>query len=295
MTDDRWSSTPLRATARPSATPLRADAISLDHGGRLIIDGIDCTVEAGSFTALVGPNGAGKSTLLHLIAGVDPLTSGSIALGGTDARTLRRRDRARFMALVEQQTDTDLELDVLDVVLLGRTPHLSLLSGPGSHDVEIAETALRRAGALAYIDRRFQQLSGGERQRVLLARALAQEPALLLMDEPTNHLDIRAQLHTLGLMRSLADSGIAVLAALHDLTLAARHADQVIVLDHGRVLASGPPAHTLTPELIEVVYGVRADVIPHPVDGTPLIAFSPLEVDALESPAAPSASAGSVR
>ncbi|MEW1963579.1 ATP-binding cassette domain-containing protein [Microbacterium sp. NPDC077644] len=277
MTEDRWRSAPPHATAPSSATPLHAEAISLDRGGRLIIDGIDCTVEAGSFTALIGPNGAGKSTLLHLIAGVDPFTSGAIALGGTDARALRRRDRARFTALVEQQADTDLELDVLDVVLLGRTPHLPLLGGPGAHDVKIAETALQRAGAHAYVDRRFQELSGGERQRVLLARALAQEPALLLMDEPMNHLDIQAQLHTLVLMRSLADSGIAVLAALHDLTLAARHADQVIVLDHGRVVASGPPAETLTPELIELVYGVRADVIPHPVDGTPLIAFSPLE------------------
>lgn len=277
---------------RSSAPPLRAEAVHLDRGGRLIIDDIDCTVEAGTFTALIGPNGAGKSTLLHLIAGVDSLTSGAIVLGGADARGLRRRDRARFTALVEQQADTDLELGVLDVVLLGRTPHLPLLGGPGARDMQIAEMALRRAGALAHIDRRFQELSGGERQRVLLARALAQEPALLLMDEPTNHLDIRAQLHTLGLMRSLADSGIAVLAALHDLTLAARHADQVIVLDHGRVLASGPPAQTLTPELIEVVYGVRADVIPHPVDGTPLIAFSPLEPVAAPHPL--QASVGSV-
>lgn len=271
---------------------MRADAISLDRGGRLIIDGIDCTVEAGSFTALIGPNGAGKSTLLHLIAGVDPLTSGTLALGGRDARALRRRDRARFTALVEQQADTDLELDVLDVVLLGRTPHLPLLGGPGAKDAEIAEVALQRAGALAYIDRRFQELSGGERQRVLLARALAQEPTLLLMDEPTNHLDIQAQLHTLGLMRSLAHGGVAVLAALHDLTLAARHADQVIVLDHGRVVASGPPAETLTPELIELVYKVRADVMPHPVDGTPLIAFSPLE--AADVPHPVQASVGSV-
>lgn len=262
---------------RSTAPLLRAEAVHLDRGGRLIIDDIDCTVDAGSFTALIGPNGAGKSTLLHLIAGVDSLTSGAIALDGKDTREFRRRDRARFTALVEQQADTDLELGVLDVVLLGRTPHLSFLGGPDARDAQIAEMALRRVGAHPHIGRRFQELSGGERQRVLLARALAQEPALLLMDEPTNHLDIRAQLHTLALMRALADEGIAVLAALHDLTLAARHADHVIVLDHGRVVASGPPAETLTPELIELVYDVRADVIPHPVDGTPLIAFSPLE------------------
>lgn len=259
-----------------SGAPLRTHGVSFNRGGRMLIDGIDCTVEAGSLTALVGPNGAGKSTLLHLIAAAEAPTAGAIELGGTDARSMRRRTRARYTALVEQQADTDLDLSVLDVVLLGRTPHLSMLGGPDQADREIARGALHRAGADAFADRRFQELSGGERQRVLLARALAQEPMLLLMDEPTNHLDIHAQLHTLSLMRSLADNGIAVLGALHDLPLAARYADQVIVLDHGQVVASGPPTETLTPQLIQLVYGVRADVIPHPADGSPLIAFSPL-------------------
>ena len=261
-------------TARP---PLRTERVTFSRNGRMLIDDVDCTVDAGSLTALVGPNGAGKSTLLHVIAAAEKPTTGAIELGGADARTLRRRARARFIALVEQQAETELDLSVLDVVLLGRTPHLSALGGPGEEDVQIALAALLRCGAEALSGRRFQELSGGERQRVLLARALTQEPALLLMDEPTNHLDIQAQLHTLGLMRSLGGEGIAVLAALHDLTLAARYADQVIVLDRGRVVAAGVPADTLTPELIQLVYGVRADVIPHPVDGTPLIAFSALD------------------
>nr|WP_144794974.1 ATP-binding cassette domain-containing protein [Microbacterium ginsengiterrae] len=245
----------------------------------MLIDGIDCTVEAGSLTALVGPNGAGKSTLLHLIASAETPTAGGMEIDGIDTRTMSRRARARFTALVEQQAQTELDLSVLDVVLLGRTPHLSMLGSPGPADVSIALSALRRAGAVELADRRFPQLSGGERQRVLLARALAQEPKLLLTDEPTNHLDIQAQLHTLALMRSLARGGTAILAALHDLTLAARHADQVIVVDRGRVVASGRPAETLTPDLIRHVYGVRADVVPHPVDGAPLIAFSLLEED----------------
>ncbi|MGO2746087.1 ABC transporter ATP-binding protein [Microbacterium sp.] len=260
-----------------SHPPLRTDGIAFQRDGRMLIDDVDCTVEAGSLTALVGPNGAGKSTLLHLIAAAEKPTAGAVELDGTDTRTMRRRARARFTALVEQQAETELDLSVLDVVLLGRSPHLGALSGPGSADVDIARTALHRTGASEFSERRFQQLSGGERQRILLARALAQEPALLLMDEPTNHLDIHAQLHTLELMRSLADEDIGVLAALHDLTLTARYADKIIVLDRGRVVASGTPADTLTPELIQLVYGVRADVIPHPVDGAPLIAFSPLE------------------
>ena len=264
-------STPLAPLA-----PLRTERLRFTRGGRLIIDGVSCAVEAGSLTALVGPNGAGKSTLLHLIAAAEHPSEGVLTLGGADAHRMRRKDRARFAALVEQLADTDLDLTVSDVVLLGRTPHLGLLAGPGARDEEIAEAALGRAGASEFTARRFHELSGGERQRVLLARALAQEPSLLLADEPTNHLDVRAQLQALGLLRSLADEGMAVVAALHDLPLAARYADQVIVLAHGRVVASGAPLETLTPALIAEVYGVRADVAAHPADGSPLIVLSPL-------------------
>lgn len=259
-----------------SFPPLHINSVSFLHAGRLIIDGIDCTVQSGSLTALIGPNGAGKSTLLHLIAAAHSPTSGVISFAGTDVRSIRRRDRARHAALVEQQAGTDLDLSVLDVVLLGRTPHLPFLSGPGRHDEDVALDALARVEASHFVARRFHELSGGERQRVLLAKAIAQDPALLLLDEPTNHLDIHAQLHTLSLTRALTVDGMAVLAALHDLNLAARYADQVVVIDRGRVVASGRPSETLTSELIESVYRVRADIAPHPVDGTPLIAFSPL-------------------
>lgn len=271
---------------------VRTTGLSFTACGRLIVDGIDCTVEAGSLTALIGPNGAGKSTLLHLISAAERPSSGTVALAGTDAAALKRRERARRSALVEQQAETELDLSVFDVVMLGRTPHVPLLSAPGPDDEQIAWDALRAVGASEFGSRRFHELSGGERQRILLARALAQQPRLLLMDEPTNHLDVQAQLTTLSLMRSLADDGLAVLAALHDLTLAARFADQVIVLDRGRVAASGRPRDVLTPELIRAVYGVRADIVPHPVDGSPLIAFSPLDADR-GSPSMPATSLSS--
>lgn len=256
---------------------LRTRGLSFSADRRLIIDGVDCTVESGSLTALIGPNGAGKSTLLHLISAAMRPTSGTVQFAGKDAAELRRRERARHSALVEQQAETELDLSVFDVVMLGRTPHTPLLGAPGADDERIVWHALQAVDATEFADRRFHELSGGERQRILLARALAQQPRLLLMDEPTNHLDVQAQLTTLTLMRSLADSGLAVLAALHDLTLAARFADQIIVLDRGRVVASGAPRDVLTAELIGDVYGVRADIVPHPVDGSPLIAFSPLD------------------
>lgn len=262
---------------RDTDAPLRTTAVSFEAGGRLIIDGVDCTVESGSLTALIGPNGAGKSTLLHLISAADRPSSGAVVLDGKDSAAMRRRERARFSALVEQQAETELDLSVFNVVMLGRTPHTPLLGMPGADDEQVAWEALRAVGATEFAGRRFHDLSGGERQRILLARALAQEPRLLLMDEPTNHLDVQAQLATLSLMRALADGGLAVFAALHDLTLAARFADQVIVLDRGLVAASGAPSDVLTADLIRDVYGVRADIVPHPVDGSPLIAFSPLD------------------
>lgn len=262
---------------RDTDAPLRTAAVSFEAGGRLIIDGVDCTVESGSLTALIGPNGAGKSTLLHLISAADRPSSGAVVLDGKDSAAMRRRERARFSALVEQQAETELDLSVFNVVMLGRTPHTPLLGMPGADDEQVAWEALRAVGATEFAGRRFHDLSGGERQRILLARALAQEPRLLLMDEPTNHLDVQAQLATLSLMRALADGGLAVFAALHDLTLAARFADQVIVLDRGLVAASGAPSDVLTADLIRDVYGVRADIVPHPVDGSPLIAFSPLD------------------
>ncbi|GAA3938230.1 ABC transporter ATP-binding protein [Microbacterium soli] len=258
-----------------TAPVLDAQGLTLSRGGARILDGVDCTVEAGSLTALVGPNGAGKSTLLHLIAGAEQPSSGVVRLDGQDVAGLRRRARARRTALVEQQAETDLDLSVFDVVMLGRTPHTPLLGVPGPADELIALDALHTVGADALVDRRFHELSGGERQRVLLARALAQQPQVLLIDEPTNHLDIEAQLATLAALRALADSGIAVLAALHDLTLAARFADRVVMLDHGRLVATGLPLEVLTPGRLREVYRVRADIVPHPVDGTPLIVFAP--------------------
>jgi iron complex transport system ATP-binding protein len=268
--------TPSDRSQHPQHTEnsLRAERIAFSRGRSLIIDGIDCTVPAGSVGALLGPNGAGKSTLLHVIAGVERADAGTARLGERDLAALRRRDRARLVALAEQEVTDAAGLRVDEVVMLGRTPHLGTFAGPGAHDRLVVDRSLEDTGVAHLADRDYASLSGGERQRVNLARALAQEPELLLLDEPTNHLDIRAQLATLGLLRELARGGLTVLAALHDLSLAAAYADHVIVLASGRVVAAGEPHAVLTPELIREVWGVEASVIEHPVTGRPLIAFS---------------------
>ncbi len=252
---------------------LVVDSLGVALGGRTVVDSASFTADGG-VVALVGPNGAGKSSLLRGIAGVLPVKAGSVSYDGVDLRALSGRERARVLALVEQEARSEFGVRVRDAVDLGRTPHRSLWGFESAGDAEAVGEALKRADAEHLADREIGALSGGEAQRVHLARALAQEPRLLLLDEPTNHLDVRAQLRTLSLLRDLAAGGVSVLAALHDLNLAASYCDHVVVLAHGRVVASGPVAEVLVPEVIEETYGVTADVLIHPRTGRPLIAFS---------------------
>ena len=241
--------------------------------GNLILDGLVFDAPAGRVTALLGPNGAGKSTLLRAIAGIRRPAAGTVEFDGDDLLAMRRRDRARRVALVEQEATTELPLTSRAVAGLGRTPHEALLGGRDPSSDAVVTDALTDAGALELADREVPTLSGGERQRVLLARALAQQPRLLLLDEPMNHLDIAAQLDVLALLARLAADGVTVVAAMHDLALAASHADHVVVLAGGRVIESGPTAETLTPDLIREVYGVRAAWTTNPLTGKPLLAL----------------------
>lgn len=256
---------------------LEAARIRILAGHTLIVDGVDCTAPAGSLTALVGPNGAGKSTLLRALAAVERPSSGTVLFDDTDLLATPRRERARLVALVEQDAATETAMTVASVVGLGRLPHQTLWRDETADSAAIVADAIATAGLQEFATREFATLSGGERQRVMLARALAQQPSLLLLDEPTNHLDIGAQLDVLGLLTRLAGGGMTVVAALHDLALAATYADHVIVLRDGHVVAAGRTARTLTPELIREVYGVRATVLQNPDTGRPVIAFSPLD------------------
>ena len=252
---------------------LQAHAITVDVGAHRILDEVTFAAPAGRVTALVGPNGAGKSTLLRALAGTQK-AQGTVRFDGADLLALPRKQRARTLALVEQDVHSEFALTVRQAVELGRTPHQSTWSWGTEDDEQVVDGAMDRAEAAAFADRQLGTLSGGERQRVQLARALAQQPRLLLLDEPTNHLDVRAQLRTLSLLRDLTTDGITVVAALHDLNLAAEFCDHVVVLADGRIAASGETVATLDAELIETTYGVRADVLTHPRSGRPLIAFS---------------------
>ncbi|WP_059008185.1 ABC transporter ATP-binding protein [Streptomyces specialis] len=240
-------------------------------GGTRVVHGATFGVEPGQVAGLVGPNGSGKSTLLRSLYRVTRPASGTVGVGGQDVWELPPRTVARQVAVMTQETTADFDLDVLDVVLLGRLPHHRGFGGDSPHDLALADRALARVGAAALAGRPFAGLSGGEKQRVLLARALVQESQVLVLDEPTNHLDISFQLE---LMRIIGELGLTTLAALHDLNLAAAHCDVVAVMKEGRVITHGPPDEVLTPELIGDVFGVRAHRLSHPETGRPLIAFS---------------------
>jgi iron complex transport system ATP-binding protein len=250
---------------------LSIDGAGVRLGGRWVVDGVHATPPPGALTGLLGPNGAGKSTLLRLIAGLLTPESGAVLVDGGPVHALPRRDRARRIALLEQESSSTVPLTVREVVGLGRIPYRTLWGTDGSaggHDP--VDRALTAAGAAHLADRSWDALSGGERQRVHIARALAQEPHLLLLDEPTNHLDVSAQL---SLLRFVRDLGRTTVAALHDLNLAAAYCDHVLVLSQGVLVAAGDPRDVLTPDLISRVYGVDCEVLTHPRTGRPVIAF----------------------
>jgi iron complex transport system ATP-binding protein len=236
-------------------------AVTVELGGRAVVDGVDVSVADGEWLALIGPNGAGKTTLLRAIARLVPF-SGEIVLDGRSVDDLSRAELARLLAIVPQEPSTPPWMTVAEYVLLGRTPHLGPLAKEGARDRDAAARALARLDLLPFGDRRLGTLSGGEKQRVVVARALAQEARVVLLDEPTAALDIGHQQQALELLDGLrAESGLTLVAAMHDLTLAAQYADRMLLLDAGRVVATGPPADVLTEALIATHYGASIQVV----------------------------------
>ncbi|GAA1456725.1 ABC transporter ATP-binding protein [Nocardiopsis exhalans] len=228
-------------------------------------------VAPGTVTGLLGPNGSGKSTLLRTVYRAVRPRTGAALLDGEDLWSLPSRQVARSVAVVAQESPAEFDLQVLDVVLMGRTPHKGPFSSDDEHDLTLALDALDRVGADHLAERMVATLSGGERQRVMLARALVQQTPLLVLDEPTNHLDISFQLELLSIVRGL---GVTVVVALHDMNLAAAYCDTVSVLAAGRVVAAGEPERVLTPELMLDVFGVRCHRLTHPESGRMVLAFS---------------------
>lgn len=238
---------------------LTISQLSYRHGSRSILDNIDLHVNAGEIVCLVGRNGAGKSTLLKCVNRLLPSQHAGMTLDDVNMGDMSRRDLARAVAYVPQQTGSAMSLRVTDMIALGRAPHRRWNSA--ANDRNIVLEVIERLQLQALALRSYDELSGGERQRVLLARALVQQGRLLLLDEPTSDLDLRHQLEAMTAAREIADNqGSGVLIAIHDLALAARFADRLVMLKNGSMLAQGPWRDVLTPSNIEAVYGVSAKV-----------------------------------
>lgn len=225
---------------------LELRAVSYRYRDRGALDGVSLQVGPGEIVGLLGPNGSGKSTVVGVVSGVRRGYTGSARLDGREIREWSPRDLARTMAVVPQESSFGLPFSALEVVLLGRHPHLEGLGFESARDIAVARNALARCGAAELADRDILELSAGERQRVVFARALAQQPSCLVLDEPASFLDVRHQVELYDRVRELADDGLAVLSVLHDLNLAAEYCDRLVLLRDGRVLADGSTAEVFT-------------------------------------------------
>lgn len=220
--------------------------LAVRYRERRALDGVTFAVAPGEVVGLLGPNGSGKSTLLRAASGVLPYEGGSVRVLGREVATTPRRELARRLAVVGQEGRSEFAWSALEVVLLGRHPHLSGPAFESARDLDLAREALARCGAAALADRPLVELSAGERQRVLFARALTQEPRVLLLDEALSSLDLRYQVELCDRVRELAAEGVAVVTVFHDLSLAAEYCDRVALLEEGRLAAFGPTAEVLT-------------------------------------------------
>jgi iron complex transport system ATP-binding protein len=250
---------------------LSVHELCFSYGPKEVVRGLSFALRPGEVLGVVGPNGAGKSTVIKLLTRVLTPSAGAVTLDGVPVRRFSRLELAKRVAVVPQAGELPGAFRAIDLVMMGRTPHLGFLAPEREADHEIVERAMRRTDVWQFRERTLVELSGGERQRVLLARALAQEPRYLLLDEPTNHLDLKYQVEVLRFVRREAKSGIGALIVLHDLNLSARICDRLLVMEGGRCVAEGLPAEVLTEARLREVYRAEVTVFAQPGSGAPVV------------------------
>jgi iron complex transport system ATP-binding protein len=258
----------MSSSSTPPASVLSARDLHVGYTTEPVLRGVSLEVTPGEILAIVGPNGSGKSTLLRVLGGTMRPWQGTVELQGHPLHAIERRELARQVATVAQENTVAFRFTVLEIVLMGRAPHLGAFRFESARDLEIAEAALNRFDLLPLAHRHIEELSGGERKRVFLARALTQEPRVMLLDEPTAFLDLK---HVVGIFtrfRELATArGLAVVATLHDLNAAAAYADRVMLLKEGQAVGYGTPAEVLTAENLRRVYETEIYVGKNPATG----------------------------
>lgn len=253
---------------------VQAESVSFAYDtGAPVLERAGAAVNSGELLGIVGPNGSGKSTLLRLLAGVLKPKAGHVLIDGKEAFQITPRQRARIIGFLPQTVNPIFSMRVLEVVCLGRFPHLGAFGAPAAHDYAIADRCLRDTETVSLRERDFLSLSGGERQRVLLASILAQEPRLLLLDEPTSALDVHHQIEIFTLLGRLRAAGFGIAVVTHDINLAARFCDRILLLGQTSrgVIAAGVPAEVVTERLLSTAYGAPIRVCTHPLTNTPLV------------------------
>lgn len=257
-------------------TALNLEKVSLSYGSNTVVDQVSLAVETGEFFVIIGPNGAGKSSLLKAIAGIERIRSGRVAILGREMTRYSTRGLARLVALVAQHAPTDFPFSVAETVLMGRSPHLGMLGIENEKDYALAKEAMSFVGVEQFAGRRLDQLSGGERQRVMIARAICQEPRIILLDEPTASLDPAHQLRIMDLMERLRqEKQITVVMVSHDLNLAALYADRLLLMKSGRKVIIGTPAEVFVPAHLEKCYQCTLSVDENPFGRIPRIMLVP--------------------
>ncbi len=254
---------------------LEARALSAGYGERDVLFELNLRIVSGDFIGIIGPNGSGKSSFLKALSRALRPREGTVLLCEDDLYDMPQRRAAQQLAVVPQESFIGFGFTALEVVLMGRSPHLGRLQGAGPQDLELARRAMELSNTWHLADRPVTELSGGERQRVIIAQALAQTPRLLLLDEPTQHLDVRHQLSLLRTLKEMCADGLAAVVVMHDMNLAAQYCDKLIMIRQGREFARGTPAEVLTSGNLQEVFGVSAIVTEHPATGRPTVMMLP--------------------
>jgi iron complex transport system ATP-binding protein len=251
---------------------LRIENIEFAYESVKVLDGITFNVNSGEFIGVMGPNGSGKTTLLRCINNILTPQVGTVLIDGKMVNELSRRAIAKRIGVVPQSSNIEFAYTIHELVLMGRTAHIDRFHSETKRDFELVNIAMKLTNISHLAERTFEELSGGEQQRVIIARALAQEPRVLLLDEPTLHLDISCQFEIMDLVKKLAtEKNIIVIAVFHDLNLASQYSDRLLLLDKGKIVSIGTPQTVLTPENIRKTYNINAIVRTHPLTGTPYV------------------------
>lgn len=236
---------------------LEVDNLKFGYGDDLVLNGISFNVKKGEFLSIIGPNGSGKSTLLKTLNNLYPTKSGEISLEGNNVKSLKKKDLAKKMALVLQDNNIEYDFTVEDIVLMGRHPHKGRFERENADDYKIVDESLEMTNTLDLKDRLVTEISGGERQRVMIAKALAQKPSLILLDEPTSHLDINHQIEILKLLKNMNEElGTTIVLVIHDINLGIRYSDRVIMLNEGKIVEIGNSERVITKDNIKLAYDI---------------------------------------